>query len=146
VSEPCRSLAAASAEQLYVSVSRGRQACYLYTDDRQALLEAVERSRPKGLAHDLLDRRPPRQAGSPLKRRAFTLARLKSWAVHSASTSSTWPGDGSTAMADDDLIEPHLAAYAEPRDAGTARRQGAAGAHLRKLGGEELTIWYSWAT
>jgi conjugative relaxase-like TrwC/TraI family protein len=41
VAESASSFGAASPEQLYVSVSRGRREVTIYTDDRQALLQAV---------------------------------------------------------------------------------------------------------
>jgi ATP-dependent exoDNAse (exonuclease V) alpha subunit len=44
IGESAQSLPAASREQFYVSVSRGRQRATIYTDDKEALLEAVSRS------------------------------------------------------------------------------------------------------
>ncbi|VTS07992.1 MobF family relaxase [Tuwongella immobilis] len=44
LSEPAASLGAASREQFYVSVSRGKHGCTVYTDDRAALAEAVSQS------------------------------------------------------------------------------------------------------
>ena len=65
-------LPAAGAEQFYVSASRGREACRVYADDREALRRAVQRSQAKSLAHDLVGRPPdPRP-----KRHALFLQRL----------------------------------------------------------------------
>lgn len=44
VSEPAAALGAASREQFYVSVSRGKSRCTVYTDDRAALAAAVAAS------------------------------------------------------------------------------------------------------
>lgn len=44
VAQSSHSAPAASAEQFYVSVSRGRRACSVYTDDKEALAEAIMRS------------------------------------------------------------------------------------------------------
>jgi len=43
IAESSNSFAAASREQFYVSVSRGKKEVSIYTDDREALLEAVSR-------------------------------------------------------------------------------------------------------
>jgi len=47
-------LAAASREQFYVSVSRGRESVKLYTDDKQAMLDAVRTSGQRLSATELL--------------------------------------------------------------------------------------------
>lgn len=44
IAEPTAALGAASREQFYVSVSRGRVGCTVYTDDKQALAQAVAAS------------------------------------------------------------------------------------------------------
>jgi conjugative relaxase-like TrwC/TraI family protein len=48
------SLSAASREQFYVSVSRGREAVRLYTDDKAAMMEAVEKSGARLSATELM--------------------------------------------------------------------------------------------
>jgi ATP-dependent exoDNAse (exonuclease V) alpha subunit len=49
------SLAAANREQLYVSVSRGREAVKLYTDDKEAMMDTVRRSSARLSATELLE-------------------------------------------------------------------------------------------
>ncbi len=48
-------LSAASREQFYVSVSRGREAVKLYTDDKQAMLDAVRSSGQRLSATELIE-------------------------------------------------------------------------------------------
>jgi conjugative relaxase-like TrwC/TraI family protein len=48
------SFAAANREQLYVSVSRGREAVRLYTDDKRAMMEAVQGSAARMSASELM--------------------------------------------------------------------------------------------
>jgi hypothetical protein len=60
------SLAAANREQFYVSVSRGREGVRLYTDDKAAMVAAVEGSSARLSATELMhgvDMMPP--AASP---------------------------------------------------------------------------------
>ncbi len=52
-------LAAASREQFYVSVSRGRESVKLYTDDKQAMLDAVKTSGQRLSATELLAGQAP---------------------------------------------------------------------------------------
>ena len=52
-------LAAASREQFYVSVSRGRESVRLYTDDKQAMLDAVKTSGQRLSATELLAGQSP---------------------------------------------------------------------------------------
>ncbi len=52
-------LAAASREQFYVSVSRGRESVRLYTDDKAAMLDAVKSSGQRLSATELLDGQGP---------------------------------------------------------------------------------------
>ena len=73
VSESRASFPAAGAEQLYVSISRGKQAAHIYTDNVPALREAVARSRAKENASDLVELKPARR---PLKQRAQFISRL----------------------------------------------------------------------
>jgi hypothetical protein len=52
-------LAAASREQFYVSVSRGRESVKLYTDDKEAMLDAVKTSGQRLSATELLGGEAP---------------------------------------------------------------------------------------
>jgi conjugative relaxase-like TrwC/TraI family protein len=52
-------LAAASREQFYVSVSRGRECVKLYTDDKEAMLDAVKTSGQRLSATELLSGQAP---------------------------------------------------------------------------------------
>ena len=52
-----QSLPAISREQLYVSLSRGREWARIYTDDRKALGKAVERSDERVSATEVAERR-----------------------------------------------------------------------------------------
>ncbi|MEM7205337.1 MAG: relaxase, partial [Planctomycetota bacterium] len=56
VAASTRSLRATSAEQAYVSASRGKKRAMIYTDDKQSLLDAVARSEDRTTATDLLRR------------------------------------------------------------------------------------------
>ncbi len=67
-----RSPGATSAEQLYVSATRGRRSLRIYTDDKEALCEVATRGRerhaaieifPDGIRHDHF--RPPMPLNSP---------------------------------------------------------------------------------
>lgn len=64
------SLPASSREQFYVSVSRGRESATIYTDDKDALLEAVSRSDDRLTATELVAERD-------LRERATTIQRLE---------------------------------------------------------------------
>ena len=62
------SLAAANREQFYVSVSRGREGVRLYTDDKAAMVEAVQGSSARMSATELMqgvDVTPPHRRASP---------------------------------------------------------------------------------
>lgn len=54
IAESSQSLPAASQEQLYVSVSRGRHQAIIFTDDKAALKEATSRSRTRIAASELV--------------------------------------------------------------------------------------------
>ncbi|HVS70809.1 MAG TPA: MobF family relaxase [Phycisphaerae bacterium] len=54
VGQSAESFPASSREQFYVSVSRARGSCTVYTDDRASLLEAVNRSEERLTATDIL--------------------------------------------------------------------------------------------
>jgi hypothetical protein len=53
------SFAAAHREQLYVSLSRGREGVKLYTDDKAAMFEAVRSSSARMSAAELLGNQNP---------------------------------------------------------------------------------------
>lgn len=55
ISQSSMSFRAASIEQFYVSVSRGRQAVSIYTDDKETLREAVRQSTQRRSATELID-------------------------------------------------------------------------------------------
>ncbi len=71
VSESRASFPAAGAEQLYVSVSRGKHAAHIYTDSLPALREVVARSRAKENAADLVGLTPVRKPRPLLGRTQF---------------------------------------------------------------------------
>ncbi|HZZ82023.1 MAG TPA: MobF family relaxase [Gemmataceae bacterium] len=54
VAQSSQSFPASDKAQFYVSVSRGRQQAQIYTDDKAALLEAVDRDRTRLLASELV--------------------------------------------------------------------------------------------
>ncbi|MFN0011738.1 MAG: MobF family relaxase [Phycisphaerales bacterium] len=58
LSQTRASMAAASAEQWYVSISRGAQELRVYTDDRQALTDAVSRMSSRRSATELFESTP----------------------------------------------------------------------------------------
>lgn len=55
IAEPTATFGAASAEQLYVSASRGRKGMRIYTDDRAALVAAVHQSTSRASASQLVE-------------------------------------------------------------------------------------------
>jgi conjugative relaxase-like TrwC/TraI family protein len=59
---------AASREQFYVSVSRGKEQATIYTDDKQALREAVERTDDRLTATEMVSGRNHRERGVALQR------------------------------------------------------------------------------
>ncbi len=54
IAQSSQSGAAASQQQLYVSISRGRQQCRIYTDDKQALEQAVKRDNERMTAREVV--------------------------------------------------------------------------------------------
>lgn len=54
IAESSTSFSAASLEQMYVSISRGRRKVKIYTDDQQSLKEAIKRSHSRRAASDFL--------------------------------------------------------------------------------------------
>jgi hypothetical protein len=53
VAQSAASLGASSAEQFYVSVSRGRDSVTVYTDDKARLVETIQSSSARMTAHEL---------------------------------------------------------------------------------------------
>ncbi len=64
ISQSSATFRAASAEQFYVSVSRGKQAVSIYTDDKATLLQAVNQSSQRISATELLAKSMQQQAAS----------------------------------------------------------------------------------
>jgi ATP-dependent exoDNAse (exonuclease V) alpha subunit len=74
-----QSLAAANREQFYVSVSRGREAVRLYTDDKAAVIDAVKASAARLSASELVQAikaKPKRKPGIILQR-LFGIERIQ---------------------------------------------------------------------
>lgn len=71
------SLAAANRQQFYVSVSRGRHAVRLYTDDREALMEAVATDASRLSATELLHGKAQRANRDGTAARAVSLNRAR---------------------------------------------------------------------
>jgi hypothetical protein len=66
------SFAAANREQFYVSVSRGREAVRLYTDDKAAMMDAVQGSAARLSATELMEVSPMKPKPRPgIVRRMF---------------------------------------------------------------------------
>ncbi len=68
IGESARSFAAASREQFYVSVSRGRERATIYTDNKRALAEAINRSDDRISATELVAQRQRQQRALVLQR------------------------------------------------------------------------------
>ena len=66
------SFAAATREQAYVSISRGREAVRIYTDDKTAMMDAVQGSAARLSATELM------QAAPAKRRPSFTQRLIKS--------------------------------------------------------------------
>jgi ATP-dependent exoDNAse (exonuclease V) alpha subunit len=62
------SFPAASRQQFYVSVSRGRKGATIYTDDKEALLDAVSHSDDRVTATELVSGHEIRERGATLQR------------------------------------------------------------------------------
>jgi len=62
------SFAAANKQQVYVSVSRGREAVRLYTDDKAAMMDAVQGSAARLSATELMQAAPEKKNNSALQR------------------------------------------------------------------------------
>jgi conjugative relaxase-like TrwC/TraI family protein len=92
IAQSSASLPAASKEQFYVSVSRGREGVKLYTDDKSALLDAVGASSARLSAVDLVKEEQKTKAAKLLdvKRQAVQVNRLAALAkIYAARTAQT---------------------------------------------------------
>jgi hypothetical protein len=69
IAQSAESLRASSREQFYVSVSRGRQQALVFTDDKQALLEAVKQTDPRMTATELVMMRVPQRTAASRSQR-----------------------------------------------------------------------------
>lgn len=76
ISQSSMSFRASSQEQFYVSVSRGREAVSIYTDDKGDLLEAVKRSNERRSAIDLTRKNRLMNNAIEISRQSF-LKRIK---------------------------------------------------------------------
>ncbi len=83
ISQSSMSLRASSKEQFYVSVSRGRNAVSIYTDDKQDLLQAVKQSNERRSAKDLI-RRKKSMDNALTTNRVSVVKRIKETAVMAA--------------------------------------------------------------
>ncbi|NUQ44815.1 MAG: relaxase domain-containing protein [Phycisphaerae bacterium] len=82
IGQSSHSFPASSREQFYVSASRGREGVTVYTDDKEALLDAVRRSDERLSATEFVAGGDGRDAISrSLRQRAATLLRLESLAA-----------------------------------------------------------------
>jgi len=68
IGQSSQSFPASSREQFYVSVSRGTDQVTVYTDDKEALLEAVSHSDNRLAATELLADRPLRERSIAIQR------------------------------------------------------------------------------
>jgi conjugative relaxase-like TrwC/TraI family protein len=73
------SFSAASKEQFYVSVSRGKEAVRLYTDDKQAMMDAVRNSNARLSATELMQ-------AAPAKKPTYMQRLIRSGAIQRAYT------------------------------------------------------------
>lgn len=68
IGQSSQSFAASSKEQFYVSVSRGKREATIYTDNREDLLRAVQKSDDRLTATELLEPKEWREKGAQLRR------------------------------------------------------------------------------
>jgi conjugative relaxase-like TrwC/TraI family protein len=73
------SFAAANRQQLYVSISRGKEAARLYTDDKAVMLAAVRGSAARLSATEMMQEQAPKPRRTfGMMRRLFTMQRIQS--------------------------------------------------------------------
>lgn len=77
VSQGLASLGAASAQQFYVSVSRGKSGVAVFTDDRAAMIDAIRRDGTRRSAIELTDRRAKPTWMERLREHALGITRLR---------------------------------------------------------------------
>lgn len=77
VSQGLASLGAASAQQFYVSVSRGKSGVQVFTDDRAAMIDAIRRDGTRRSAIELTDRKARPTLLERLREHALNLTRLR---------------------------------------------------------------------
>lgn len=88
------SFAAANREQLYVSVSRGRFAVRLYTDDKAAMLEAVKASSARLSATELMEGHGPVKRKPVLSGRLVDMQRISRAYTAMRERIAQWPMPG----------------------------------------------------
>lgn len=79
ISQGWASAQAASSEQLYVSVSRGKHSVALYTDDRQALIDAARRQSARHAAIEVADAAAREPTDRRRREHVLMLQRLKQY-------------------------------------------------------------------
>lgn len=84
------SLAAANREQFYVSVSRGREAVKLYTDDKEAMMDTARRSSARLSATELLQEGPRSQSARAKRVFNFQLIQRAYLAVRERMAARMW--------------------------------------------------------
>ncbi len=80
IAQSAQSFPASGKEQFYVSISRGKQAATIYTSDKEALRDAIQREDHRMLASDLV-RVPRKGVMQKLKRRVSFLRDLSNRAI-----------------------------------------------------------------
>ena len=73
IAQSAMSYPAASRENFYVAVTRGRKSATIYTDDKEELAKAIKRSDPRRSATELIDGRRKPVEGRP--KRSFSVIR-----------------------------------------------------------------------
>jgi conjugative relaxase-like TrwC/TraI family protein len=68
IAQSAMSYPAASRENFYVAVTRGRKSATIYTDDKEELAKAIKRSHPRRSATELIDGRRQPVDGRPKRR------------------------------------------------------------------------------
>jgi hypothetical protein len=76
IAQSADSFPASSREQFYVSCSRGRDSCTIYTSDREELRQAIARSDPKLTATELMKEREQRRVVAQEQRKQSRRSRL----------------------------------------------------------------------
>jgi conjugative relaxase-like TrwC/TraI family protein len=94
IAQSADSFAASSKEQFYVSVSRGRESAKIYTDDKQALKEAVKDSSTRLSATELMQKKSDNSFAQKIQQHAETVNRLaslaKTYAARAVDSAKDW--------------------------------------------------------